>query len=80
MRRLRVLFKTWLARRRAIIEFCHTCGREQPVIWHADDPLWIEVTGRTDGGGILCVECFDELAMSKGIVICWKPDFLLAHS
>lgn len=57
---LRVRVKRWLARRTLIIEFCEVCGREQPVVWHADDSLWLAVVGRS--GGVLCPECFDRRA------------------
>ena len=57
--------KTFLARRMLLTEFCHRCGREQPLIWWCEsDQLWTEITG-WHGNGILCPECFDHLARQQ---------------
>lgn len=54
-----------------LIEFCRECGRQQPVVWHVSDDLWAAVTGRTDGSGVLCVECFDRAAWRTVGLIRW---------
>lgn len=54
-------------------EFCHDCGVRQPIVWHADDELWKFVTGRYDGGGVLCPACFDRRATRFGILLNWTP-------
>ena len=69
---LRARFKTWLARRMLIIEFCHDCGRKQPLIWSADDDLWAAVS---DGIGVLCPACFDKRAVRKQILIRWLATY-----
>ena len=71
--RLRVAIKTWLARHTLITEFCHDCGRTQPLVWHAPDDLWADVMGRTDGGGVVCPECFDKRADGLGLLLRWTP-------
>lgn len=63
--------KTLFARFHCIIEFCHTCGRKQPLVWHVADELWAEVMDRVDGGGVICPECFSERAMGKGMLLYW---------
>jgi hypothetical protein len=73
MMRLRVRFKRWIARHRLIAEFCHDCGVQQPLVWTADDDLWVEVSGEGDGGGVLCPECFDKRAIALGYFLRWVP-------
>jgi hypothetical protein len=69
--RIRVTFKKWLSRRRLIVEFCKDCGRRQPLVWWADDALWLEVMGSI--GGVACPECFDRRALRAGISLRWQP-------
>ena len=75
-------FRKWLksklARYLTVIEFCHDCGREQPVIWWCEsNELWAEVAGQDYvekpyyAGGILCPKCFERRARKKGILIRW---------
>jgi hypothetical protein len=74
---LRAWIKTWIAKWMTVIEFCHDCGVEQPLVWWADDQAWSEVTGEkldNDMAGILCPECFDRRAKTKGIAFRWKPE------
>lgn len=53
-------------------EHCQACGQPYAYIWAAPgDDLWERVTGRTDGSGLLCIRCFDNLARSVGIVLHW---------
>lgn len=75
-RRLPILGRTplaWakdlLARITLIHEFCHDCGRRQPLVWWAPAQLWAEV----GGGGITCPKCFDRRARAKGILLMWEP-------
>lgn len=55
-----------------MIEYCDDCGRKQPLVWHAQDEVWLEVTG--DVGGVLCPECFDKRAHDLGIMLYWRPE------
>lgn len=65
--------KKVLAHITAVREFCHDCGRRQPIVWWADDELWKFVTGRYDEGGVLCPVCFDRRATRLGILLHWTP-------
>ena len=55
-----------------LMEFCEHCGREQPLIWHADNALWLAMN---DGNryGVYCPECFDAKADSMGVLLRWEP-------
>jgi len=53
-------------------ERCQICRKHYSFLWSAPDYLWYNVTGRTDGGGLLCIECFDSMAEEKGISIMWQ--------
>lgn len=53
-----------------MVEFCKKCGVRQPLVWHAADEIWEEVSGQY---GVLCPSCFDERADKQGILLVWKP-------
>ena len=55
-----------------LIEFCERCGRRQPLIWWADEPIWWEV--QKSHAGAYCPECFDHLATSYGMMLRWRPE------
>jgi hypothetical protein len=58
-----------------LMEICDLgCGGEMQA-WHATDKLWSKVTGLDpiDGVGSYCINCFDRLAESKGIILFWAP-------
>lgn len=71
----------WLARIKTLIcrtglitliEFCHRCGRRQPLVWWCGEPgLYEDVAG--DDVTILCPKCFHTLAEQSGITLCWMP-------
>lgn len=63
----------WIGLGPSLIEFCKRCGRKQPLVWHAPDKLWLEVTGST--GGVFCPECFDAKAKAIGLSLSWRPRF-----
>lgn len=72
MARLRLYAKRLLQRLHlaaGLIEFCHTCGVRQPLVWHAADNLWVEVSDK----GVLCPKCFDKRADRLGILLMWTP-------
>ena len=71
--KLRVIIKKLACKHMLLIEFCHTCGRKQPLVWASSDDLWEELTSGPNG--ILCPECFDKLATSKKVFIYWKAEF-----
>lgn len=52
-------------------EVCQRCYRRVELVWHAPDYLWAQITGHEDGGGILCVGCFDRLADGK-VMLYWS--------
>ena len=57
---------SWMA------EYCHDCGKRQPLVWWADDDLWERVMG-TGKGGIACPSCFWTRALDKGMFLHWVP-------
>lgn len=70
IRRARVRFKEWAAKHFRVIEFCHDCGRRQPLIWTAHDDVWARfATGQKP----LCPECFDARAVAAGVLVRWIP-------
>lgn len=64
--------KRFLARHTALIEFCHDCGVEQPVVWTAPDRLWKLVMGGPSG--VVCPACFDSRCRALGVSLRWRPD------
>ncbi len=46
---------------------CSRCGRRDGLDAAVDDSMWARISGRTDGGGLLCLWCMDELAAEKGL-------------
>lgn len=52
----------WLIVRGWETEICLRCGGKVGMVWHAPDPLWVELAGWGSGGGVLCLRCFDALA------------------
>lgn len=46
---------------------CHRCGIKTGLDAVVDDETWALISGRSDGGGILCLWCMDEIAAEKGI-------------
>lgn len=58
-------------------EICTICGRAVEVVWWCEDNLlWEELTDYKNGGGVLCVRCFDDRASNKGIVLNWNPSVI----
>lgn len=71
---LRVRFKTWLARYWVVIEFCHTCGRENEG-WYVTEWFWFSVTGELDGEGApTCLSCFANRSAAKGLYPVFSVD------
>jgi hypothetical protein len=58
-----------------LIEFCQDCGRKQPLIWRADDALWLALNDNK-AGGVLCPQCFDDRATRKGMLLRWTAQEL----
>ncbi len=48
-------------------EICKKCKREQRLGWAVSDELWFIITDNYSG--ILCLECFLELAHQLGYII-----------
>lgn len=53
-------------------EYCQKCKKPYLSIWGAPWQLWNKVTGRLDGRGLFCMNCFDKIAMKKGIELHWN--------
>lgn len=41
---------------------CERCGRRDALDAVVPDERWEKISGRSDGGGLLCLWCMDELA------------------
>lgn len=71
----------WQRIRRWDAEICQECGRPVRTVWWChDDMLWEKVTGkikpagsRESASGIMCMDCFDELAREVCVWIEWAP-------
>lgn len=52
------------------------CGRTYGLMgwWRASDELWRAVTGRMDGSGLLCPDCFGMAAYLRGIELRWTVE------
>ena len=46
---------------------CARCGRRDGLDAVVSDEVWATISGRTDGGGFLCLWCMDTLAAEKGL-------------
>ena len=46
---------------------CQECGRRDGLDAQVTDGAWEQLTGRTDGTGLLCLWCMDKLAAEKGV-------------
>lgn len=53
-------------------ELCQRCRRQYVLVWDAPDDLWATVSGHPQGNGLLCPDCFDELAREGGIFLHWE--------
>lgn len=62
----------WVLLRGHYTESCQDCGNPyRGFIWHAPDPLYLELIGST--GGTFCPRCFNEKAQRAGIWVTWTP-------
>lgn len=62
----------WLAVIGYETERCCFCGWKVGRVWWCDDAeLWETVTTYKDGGGISCINCFEERAAQKQIPLRW---------
>lgn len=69
--RLLARIKRMLAKVVMVIEFCHECGIQQPIVWTADDVLWAEIMGGP--AGVLCPSCFSRKCEQRGMFLRWRP-------
>ena len=53
-------------------EVCQRCGRSYSIVWYAPDAMWFTISGHSQGNGLLCPDCFDELAQGRGIFLRWE--------
>ena len=68
-----------------LVQFCDRCGRSGrswPSWWSDDVTVWEDVAGNVNGHhhGCYCPNCFDRLAVSKGITLRWRPEFVSPSS
>lgn len=62
--------KTFMARHMLMHEFCHRCGMRVRHVWWSDDELWSALSDYS----ILCLDCFDDLALERGMLLRWRPE------
>lgn len=53
-------------------ERCRSCGKRYLTCWQANGDLWAKVTGKSDGSGLRCIECFEKEARAKGLILYWS--------
>jgi hypothetical protein len=76
MENLYAEFMKWLASVRRQHEpvpesyACQRCGRRDGLDAVVSNEMWEQISGRSDGGGILCLWCMDELAQTRGVGGC----------
>ena len=59
-------------------ELCQECGgRYRGLLWHAPDPLWLELM--PSKAGTLCPTCFARKAHEAGIRLSWVPVVTARH-
>jgi len=44
---------------------CRICGKREKFDFHVPDEIWEAVVG--EGGGVVCLSCFDDLAKKKEV-------------
>lgn len=72
---MRAWFKKQLSKVFALDEFCHDCGRDQPLVWSVPNEMWDEVMGGP--AGVTCPECFEKrLWAKKRRILQWKGELL----
>lgn len=59
-------------RNRSETEKCQHCGDIYGMVYHVPDELWEDVTGISNGSGLLCLPCFDKAARGKDIFVYWE--------
>ena len=57
---------------RELGEKCMNCGYRYLMVYRVPDSVWERVTGRTNGSGLLCPRCCDDIARKKGIWLFWE--------
>lgn len=55
-------------------EKCMQCGKHYLAVYWIPQEMWSAVTEKTDGSGMLCIPCCDQLARSKGISLEWTAE------
>lgn len=67
------LVALWFAVTGYETELCSFCGGKVGMVWWCDDQdLWESITGYENGGGISCVQCFDDRAERGRIYLKWR--------
>ncbi len=55
---------------------CQLCGESYNKCWSAPNYLWKRITGKKDGSGIRCIDCFDKKAREMGMILSWDCSIL----
>ncbi len=53
-------------------EVCQRCGQPYATVYRVQNHLWERITGRSDGGGVLCPTCLDSAARQQGMTLYWQ--------
>lgn len=53
-------------------ERCQECGELYDAVYRVPDRIWWVITGRDDGGGLLCPACCDRMARDAGLILYWE--------
>jgi len=70
--RIKSLYPQFIINLFNVGEYCEKCGVTQSLAWQCeDDELWKEINGTKNG--VLCPECFSEIARKKNKLIFWSP-------
>lgn len=51
-------------------EKCRNCGKIHKVCYKAPDEIWFKIN--KSYSGLLCIDCFDQLAAAHGISLNWE--------
>jgi len=53
-------------------ERCQNCGNHYLAVYSVPDSVWEKVSPRRSHGGLLCLDCCDNLARDMGLSITWE--------
>lgn len=54
------------------MEKCQRCGKEYETVYRVPKEIWAKISPKSNGNGLLCIKCADEVAREKGIELYWE--------